>query len=367
MGGGTLSAVELRGLVKSFGSTVSAVRGVDLAIGAGERFVVVGPSGSGKSTLLRLVAGLDAPDAGEVRIGGRSMAGVAPRDRGVGLVFQTPALYPHLSVLENLEFGLRARRVSAAERREQVDRAAHWLGLADLLERRPGGLSGGERQRVAIGRAVATRPSVLLLDEPFSGLDAPLRASTRAALLDLHREARFTLILVTHDQDDATAVGDRVALLRRGGIEQVGTPTELHDRPANRFVAGFFGEPPMALLRCEIRPGGVGVGIAGTSAVLTIRSLPGGVTSAWLGLRAEAVAVGAMAGPDAATVSGRIDRVEARGVESIARLRVGDHRLTARVTPGFPGREGDEVTIGLDLARASWFADDERGGRIGHR
>ncbi len=357
-----MSAVDLRGLTKRYpGAAGEAVSGVDLAVGAGERFVVVGPSGSGKSTLLRMVAGLETPSSGEVVIGGRRMNDVPPRDRGVGMVFQHPALYPHLDVAANLGFGLRARGVPRAERTSRTAEVAGWLGLTDLMRRKPRALSGGERQRVALGRAVVARPSVLLLDEPFSNLDAPLRASTRAAMLDLHRKVGGTLILVTHDQTEALAVGERVAVMRGGKVEQVGTPREVYDEPASRFVAGFVGDPPTSFLLCRADSGRI--------------TLPGGldfpardldVATAWLGLRPEAVAVDPTGDSPHTTarVVATLDRIEPRGHEAIAWFLVGGQPLAARVSPSFARTPGEAVPLGLDLAAARWFATTEGEPRI---
>jgi ABC-type sugar transport system ATPase subunit len=349
-----MAAVELHALTRRYpGAPAEAVAGVDLAIREDERFVIVGPSASGKTTLLRMIAGLVSATSGEVRIGGRRMNEVAPRDRGVGMVFQHPALYPHLDVRANLTFGLRARGVPERESKERAKEVAGWLGVADLLDRRPKGLSGGERQRVALGRAVLIRPSVLLLDEPFSSLDPPLRASTRATVLDLHRRLGGTMILVTHDQSEALAVGERIAVMRGGKVEQAGTPRELYDRPANRFVAGFLGDPPMSFLLCRADSGKIAV--------------PGGmefpshslhVATAWLGLRPEAIAVDPVgeAAPMTSRVLATLERVEPRGHESIAWFRLDGHSLAVRAGPTFAGRPGESVTLGLDLSAAHWFA-----------
>ena len=258
-----MSQVELREVSKRFaGASDLAVSGVNLRVIEGERFVIVGPSGSGKTTVLRLIAGLEVPTSGEIRIGDSRVNEVPARRRGVAMVFQHQALYPHLNVFDNLAFGLRARRVPRAELVERTEAVASWLGLSPFLGRKPKALSGGERQRVAIGRAVVTRPSVLLLDEPFSGLDAPLRASTRDTLLDLHRRLGGTLIMVTHDQDEAFAIGDRIALMRGGKVEQVGSSREIFDRPANRFVAGFLGDPTTSFRPDRSEGDSVGTGEA---------------------------------------------------------------------------------------------------------
>jgi multiple sugar transport system ATP-binding protein len=355
-----LDRVELERITKRYpGESELAVAGVDLAVSEGERFVIVGASGSGKTTLLRIIAGLESPTSGDVRIGGRRMNDVAPRDRGVAMVFQHQALYPHLDVADNLAFGLKARRVRRVERGAKVASVAGWLGLNGLLRRRPRALSGGERQRVALGRAVVQDPSVLLLDEPFSGLDAPLRAATRADLIATHRRVGSTMILVTHDQTEALATGERIAVMRGGRIEQVGTPRELYDRPVNRCVAGFLGEPAMSFLPCDIERGRAriegGPILEGLS--------PLGTSSVWLGLRPEAVFVD-RPGRTPHELSATFDRVEPRGHEAIAWLRVGGHSLAARVDPRFDRRPGEAVAVGLDPDSIHWFRREGEESRI---
>jgi len=239
-----VSRLVLEQLTKSFsarnGQSVVAVDQLTLALAAGELLTLVGPSGCGKTTTLRLIAGLETPDAGRIKLDGREVNDVSPKERDVAMVFQHHALYPHLTAAENLGFGLRLRGVARAEITTRVRRIAETLGLGDCLLRKPGELSGGERQRVAIGRALIRRPKILLLDEPFANLDAPLRRELRRELLRLHREHELTTLLVTHDQAEALALGDRVAVMNAGRIEQVGTPAELRTQPASPFVATFL-------------------------------------------------------------------------------------------------------------------------------
>jgi ABC-type sugar transport system ATPase subunit len=242
-----VSSVRLDSVTKRFGDAV-AVDDLDLDVRDGELLVLLGPSGCGKSTALRLVAGLEQPDRGSVRIGDRDVTGVDGRDRDVAMVFQSYALYPHLTVRRNIEFPLRARKVPEAERASLVAEAARQLGLDELLERKPRALSGGERQRVALARAIVRRPAVFLLDEPLSNLDAQLRTSTRAELVDLHRRLGTTFVHVTHDQVEAMTMATRIAVLDRGRLQQVGRPQEVYDRPANAFVARFVGTPPMNVI-----------------------------------------------------------------------------------------------------------------------
>lgn len=236
---------------------VQPLRDVSLSIEPGEFFVLVGPSGCGKSTLLRMIAGLEPVTSGTLAFDGKPMNDVEPRLRDVGMVFQNYALYPHLTVAENLAFPLKIRKESAESIRSSVDHVAHMLGLTDLLDRRPKQLSGGQRQRVAVGRAIIRRPRVFLFDEPLSNLDAQLRTHMRTELRTLQRELGVTTVYVTHDQVEAMTMSDRMAILNNGTIQQVGTPAEIYDRPANTFVASFTGSPPMNLITVNGRLMGV--------------------------------------------------------------------------------------------------------------
>jgi multiple sugar transport system ATP-binding protein len=249
-----MATVELRGVRKSFGS-VPVLHGVDLAIADGEFLVLLGPSGCGKSTLLRLVAGLEDADDGDIRIGGRVVDDLEPRERGIAMVFQSYALYPHMTVAENIGFALRMAGTEAGEARSRVERAAEILGLTPLLGRLPRQLSGGQRQRVAMGRALVRDTQVFLFDEPLSNLDAKLRVQMRVEIRALHRRMGVTSIYVTHDQIEAMTLADRVVVMREGRVEQVGTPLEIYDDPANVFVAEFMGAPAMNLLPARIEGG----------------------------------------------------------------------------------------------------------------
>jgi ABC-type sugar transport system ATPase subunit len=247
-----MAIVELRGIERRFGS-VRALDGVDLRVDDGELCVVVGPSGCGKSTLLRAVAGLEPLDAGGVWIDGRDVTRAEPRDRDVAFVFQSYALYPHLTVRENLEFPLRVRKVARDERQGRVREAAELLRIDDLLDRRPAELSGGQRQRVAMGRAVVRRPKVFLFDEPLSNLDARLRGRMRVELIELHRRLGATSLYVTHDQAEAMTLGQQLVVLRDGRVHQIGSPREIYERPVDPFVAGFIGSPPMNFIEGKVR------------------------------------------------------------------------------------------------------------------
>ncbi len=259
-----MASIRLERVTKRFGP-VEALADLTLEAADGELLVLLGPSGCGKSTALRLIAGLDTPTSGRVWIGGRPVDGVDPKDRDVAFVFQNYALYPHKSVYENLAFPLRLRRLDRAEVDRRVRQAARLLGLEGLLDRRPRELSGGQRQRVALGRAVVRQPRAFLMDEPLSNLDARLREGMRAELRRLQRRLGVTTVYVTHDQVEALGMGDRVAVLRAGRLQQVGTPREVFERPANRFVAGFVGTPAMNFLRgrVEVEAGRVRIRVPG--------------------------------------------------------------------------------------------------------
>jgi multiple sugar transport system ATP-binding protein len=248
-----MPSVELLDISKSYGKGQRAVDRVSIRIDDGEFLVLVGPSGCGKSTLLRMVAGLEEVTEGQVKIGDRVVNDVAPKDRDIAMVFQNYALYPHMSVLENMAFGLRRRKVPEVEVQKKVRAAAETLGLTQYLDRKPRELSGGERQRVALGRAMVRDPQVFLFDEPLSNLDAKLRVQMRAEIKRLHQRVKATMIYVTHDQVEAMTLGDRIAVLRKGELQQVADPFTLYQHPANQFVAGFIGSPPINFFAATLR------------------------------------------------------------------------------------------------------------------
>jgi len=250
-----MASVELRGVRKSFGN-LEVIHGVDIGIGDGEFVILVGPSGCGKSTLLRMIAGLESITAGEIAIGGRVVNSVPPKERDIAMVFQNYALYPHMSVADNMAFSLKLRHTDAVTTAERVRRAAEILGLAPVLDRLPRQLSGGQRQRVAMGRAIVRDPQVFLFDEPLSNLDAKLRVRMRTEIKELHQRLTTTTIYVTHDQIEAMTMADRIVVLHDGNVEQVGAPLELFDTPRNLFVAGFIGSPAMNLIKGTARANG---------------------------------------------------------------------------------------------------------------
>jgi multiple sugar transport system ATP-binding protein len=266
-----MASIDFTELTKVFDDGTVAVESFDLEIGDGEFVVLVGPSGSGKTTVLRMTAGLETPTSGEVRIGGERVNDVDPQDRNIAMVFQNYALYPHMTVYDNMGFGLRLHGMKKGDIRERLLPTAEMLGLTELLKRKPGQLSGGQRQRVAMGRAIVREPEALLMDEPLSNLDAKLRVEMRSYVSLLHQRVRTTTLYVTHDQTEAMTMGDRVAVMRDGRLEQCDVPQRLYDHPANLFVAGFIGSPAMNLIRSRLSgdEGSLSVDLGGTSLPLT--------------------------------------------------------------------------------------------------
>ncbi len=364
-----------------------AVRGVSLAVEDGEFMVLVGPSGCGKSTLLRLVAGLETPDAGTVSIGGRVVNTVPPKDRDIAMVFQNYALYPHLTVFENLAFGLMLRKLPRAEIETRVRAAAAQLDLAGVLDRLPKALSGGQRQRVAVGRAIVRQPQVFLFDEPLSNLDAKLRATTRAELIRLHQRLQATMLYVTHDQVEAMTMGDRICVLHDGSVQQVAPPLELYNSPANLFVAGFIGSPPMnffpgtlektgdalRLTFAAANPAAAGmvsqsnhppVSFTLPSGALRLSDLqtfrPSDKKSVILGLRPEHLFDARTLGSAAAekplpVLETQVEFAEPMGAETHLHLRHGAATLVARVPPGQAYVPSQPFPAALDLAHAHLF------------
>jgi len=336
------------------------VKEVSLEAKEGELVVLAGPSGSGKSSLLRTVAGLIPLHAGDVRIAGHSVALRAPGARDVAMVFQSYALFPHLSVRENLEFGLRARGTPRADTRRLAGEAAAALELAPLLERHPRQLSGGERQRVALARALLRHPQVFLMDEPLSNLDAPLRARARAEILRMHRRLNAAALYVTHDQAEALALADRLGILRDGRLEQIGPPRELYERPRNQFVAGFLGNPAMNILAVEAAPPDAllwnGQRLAVPAALQP--ALASGRTLR-LGIRAEHLHPGgsrwapALAG--APRLRARLERIEPAGDQAFLWLDGGGTALATRVESDFAARAGDLLELAVDPAGMRLF------------
>jgi multiple sugar transport system ATP-binding protein len=346
-----VAGVVWKGVRKAFGA-VEALRGIDLAAADGELLVVLGPSGSGKSTLLRVTAGLDSLSEGSIEIGGRDVTREPPARRNVAMVFQTYALFPHLTAAENIGFGLEAREVPKVLRRERVAEAARIVGCSDLLDRRPAELSGGERQRVALARALVRDPDVFLLDEPLSNLDAQLRTQMRAELKELHRRVGATMVYVTHDQVEALTLGDRLAVLEAGELQQVGTPDELFRRPENRFVARFVGSPAMNLLPCRLEEGAL---VAGPLRFPRPPDADGRRLE--VGFRPDRVRLTA----DGAVAQVRL--VEPAGSEAFVHLVLGDSEVVARVPTDRRPEAGTTVRVAV-AARDVHLFDADSGRRL---
>ncbi len=346
-----MSGLKLRGLRKSFGA-VEVIKGVDLDIASKEFVVFVGPSGCGKSTLLRMIAGLEQITAGDLFIGEERMNEVDPSKRGIAMVFQTYALYPHMTVRENMGFALRFAGVAKPEIARQVAEAARILELEPLLDRRPRELSGGQRQRVAIGRAIVRHPDVFLFDEPLSNLDAELRVHMRIELARLHKELQTTIVYVTHDQVEAMTLADKIVVLREGVIEQVGTPLQLYDDPDNLFVAGFIGSPKMNFLKGVMAGGAVKLGEYGTT-VPAPAGAPDG-TPVTVGIRPEHFKAGGSAALDVT-----VEIIEHLGGETYAYARHGAGDILTIATGNDRGlAAGDAYTARFDPAALLLFGAD---------
>jgi len=350
-----MATVEFRKLEKRYGDA-RIVHGIDLQVQDGEFVVLVGPSGCGKSTCLRMLAGLEDISAGEILIDGKVVNETDARDRDIAMVFQDYALYPHMTVFDNIAFSLRYRGVARGDIEARVLEAARILGLVDLLQRKPKQLSGGQCQRVAMGRAIVRKPKVFLFDEPLSNLDAKLRGQMRIEMKRLHRSLGITTVYVTHDQIEAMTLADRVVVMRGGVIEQVGTPDEVYHAPRTQFVGSFIGAPTMNLL--QTRREGTRLRVGGNDI-----ALPDGRTGLdahaelVLGIRPEDVSLAAgAAAPEAAELTGTVDVVEALGADTLVFATVGDQSLVARLRPELRPVPGEPITLRLDMRRAHFFA-----------
>ncbi len=349
-----MSTLSLRGLRKAYGD-VEVVKGIDLDIADREFVVFVGPSGCGKSTLLRMIAGLEAITGGELQIDGRRVNETGPADRGLAMVFQSYALYPHMTVADNMGFALRLAGVPKAERARKVGEAARILQLGPYLDRRPKDLSGGQRQRVAIGRAIVRDPKVFLFDEPLSNLDAALRGQMRIELLRLHEELRATMIYVTHDQVEAMTMADKIVVLQAGRVEQAGTPLELYHHPANRFVAGFIGSPRMNMLPATVQgtdEGGTTVALAsGATLHVPVRGQVSAGAPVLLGIRPEALR------PDpAGVIGGTVSMVEQLGGLTLLHVAAeGAEDLTVQIEGSAATRAHQPIRLAADAGACHLF------------
>ncbi|MGZ5270859.1 MAG: sn-glycerol-3-phosphate import ATP-binding protein UgpC [Ramlibacter sp.] len=334
-----MAAISFRRVIKRYGKgkqELQVIHGVDAEVGDGEFVVIVGPSGCGKSTLLRMVAGLEEISGGDIAIGDRVVNDLEPADRDIAMVFQNYALYPHMSVFENMAYGLQIRKMPRDEIRQRVDKAAAILELGHLLERKPRQLSGGQRQRVAMGRAIVRQPQVFLFDEPLSNLDAKLRAQTRLEIQKLHRELGITSLFVTHDQVEAMTLAQRMLVMNAGVMEQFGTPEEVYHRPASTFVASFIGSPPMNLLK----------------------NAPGGRAGTITGIRPEHLDVGT----DGWEL--RVDTVELLGAERLVYGHVGGEPMIVRIEEGRPSPQPDELIMVKPREDRLHYFDPSSGKRL---
>ena len=375
----TVAGIVLEDISKVFAGGVVAVDDVSLEIESGEFLVLVGPSGCGKSTLLRMIAGLEDATGGTITIDGRDVTDLPPRSRDVAMVFQSYALYPHMSVRENLGYGLRVRKTPKKEAEKRVREVAKLLGLEEMLERKPAALSGGQRQRVAMGRAIVREPKAFLMDEPLSNLDAKLRVSMRASLASLHSRLKTTTIYVTHDQVEAMTLGQRVAVMRDGKVQQIDTPQVLYATPNNLFVAAFIGSPAMNLVEADVADGTVSF----AAYRLPVSAAPQGRVV--VGIRPEAFEDAAFADPSLPRIDVNVEVVEELGAEThvifsvdapavdVSGAREADEEdvilgeaqthFTARVDPQTSARPGQPFRLAVDSARFHYF-DPETGARL---
>ncbi len=358
----TAATVELNGVRKEYDGGVVAVHGVDLTVRAGELVVLVGPSGCGKSTTLRMVAGLESISGGTLSIGGRVVNDVPPADRDIAMVFQSYALYPHMTVRENMAFALRLRKRPDAEVTERVTVAAETLGLTALLDRRPRQLSGGQRQRVAIGRAIVREPSVFLFDEPLSNLDAALRGEMRRELATLHARLGATMLYVTHDQIEAMTLGDRIVVMHQGRVRQVDAPERVYSNPADTFVAGFLGSPPMNLLPGTLQRGADALTVQLDDAPSLGLVVPAELASRLrstetgrvvLGIRPEHLRTTSQ--EDAGSFGAVVELAEPLGHEQLLHLRLERAALTARGAPGERPAVGATIFVSPDSTKLHLF------------
>jgi len=359
-----LAVVETQGLEKHFGD-VKAVNGVDIVTTEGEFMVLLGPSGCGKTTLLRMIAGLEKPTTGNILIGGEVVTHLPPRARGIAMVFQSYALYPHMSVYDNMAFGLKLRKFPKAEIQRRVKETAEMLGMQELLNRKPRELSGGQRQRVALGRAIVREPKVFLMDEPLSNLDAKLRVQTRAELIKLHRRLGITTVYVTHDQNEAMPMGDRIAVLDEGKLQQVDAPLELFRHPVNLFVAGFIGSPAMSFMSgtLEMRDGQMWMRADPLVLRLSeqhsakVKGLTG--RQVIFGVRPDDIYDRSLGPPiptseeNSATVT--VDVTEPMGSTVYANLMAGKHELTAHLDADTKAEDGEALEVSFDMTKTHLF------------
>ena len=368
-----MSSLSIRGIRKVYTNGVEVLKGIDIEIKDGQFLILVGGSGSGKSTLLNMVAGLESVTSGEILIDGKVVNDLPPKDRDIAMVFQSYALYPSMTVRENIAFGLNVKKVPKAEQEEIVSRVAETLQITHLLDRRPAQLSGGQRQRVAMGRAISRKPSLFLFDEPLSNLDAKLRVEMRAEIKLLHQRLKATIVYVTHDQIEAMTMGDLIAVMKDGVVQQLGTPQEIYDNPANLFVAGFIGSPSMNFVTVKpviegnavfvaIENAGKSMRLALPFAADKLRSYAG--RDVILGVRPEQITDMSSAHGDVGQELGcLIDLVEPTGPDTLLTTRLNGAAVTCRTHPIEAVRPGQTMQLSFNLSKAALF-DPANGERI---
>jgi multiple sugar transport system ATP-binding protein len=359
-----MATVEMKSLTKVYEGNVQAVKNADITVQDKEFIVLVGPSGCGKTTTLRMVAGLEDITAGELYIDGKLVNDVPPKDRDIAMVFQNYALYPHMTVYDNMAFGLKIRKFAKEEIRNRVDEAARILDIEELLDRKPKALSGGQRQRVAVGRAIVRKPKVFLFDEPLSNLDAKLRVQMRAEISDLHNRLQATMIYVTHDQIEAMTMGDRIVVMRDGVIQQIGDPLTLYNNPVNRFVAGFIGSPPMNFMtvkvideggKIAVDEGNFRINLTGDLSELVRDYVDKELI---MGLRPEDLRYTEDTFQDGVHIRATASVIEPLGAEIHVFGNTGKHTFIARVEPRYEFKVGDEMNFNPDLNKTVFFDMD---------
>jgi len=354
------SALHIQGIRKTFGNgdkMVEVLKRIDIDVAPGEFLILVGPSGCGKSTLLNIIAGLEEPTEGAIRIGDRNVVGVPPAQRDIAMVFQSYALYPTMSVAENIGFALEMRKVPKAEREKRINEVAAMLQITHLLDRRPAQLSGGQRQRVAMGRALARQPQLFLFDEPLSNLDAKLRVEMRAEIKRLHQVSGITSVYVTHDQIEAMTLGSRIAVMKDGVLQQLGTPDDIYSRPANTYVAGFIGSPTMNLIAGSASNASAGGQFSFKGGSLPL-ACPAVGTGTLLGLRPEHIEL-----VDNAAWRGEVSVVEPTGADTYVVVKTEAGNVTVRTSPQARFQPGEKVGLQVSAAQVSWF-DEKTGVRL---
>ena len=355
-----MATVELKNITKVFEGGVVAVDNANVTINDKEFLVLVGPSGCGKSTTLRMIAGLEEITSGEIFIDGKLVNDVAPKDRDIAMVFQNYALYPHMSVYENMAFGLKIRKYPKAEIDQRVHDAAQILDIGELMDRKPKALSGGQRQRVAVGRAIVRKPKVFLFDEPLSNLDAKLRVQMRAEISALHHRLQATMIYVTHDQVEAMTMGDRIVVLKDGLIQQIGTPLGLYNNPVNRFVAGFIGSPPMNIMKVVLKGDGGRILVdEGEFKVALLQGMAEKVRSyvgkeLLFGIRPEDLVYTTNPNEEN-SIKAKVEVVEPLGAEILLYISTNKNQIIVRVAPRYEFHYGDSVYFKPDMEKVHFF------------